>query len=90
MSCLTLYDPMDCSLPFPFPRDLPGLWIQTGSAPLQADALLSEPPGKPLDCVGHNKLWKILKEIRIPDNIPVSWEMCMQVKIQQLELDKEQ
>ena len=58
---------MDCSLPFPFPRDLPGLWIQTGSAPLQADALLSEPPGKPLDCVGHNKLWKILKEIRILD-----------------------
>ena len=24
---------------------------------------------KAFDCVGHNKLWKILKEMRIPDNL---------------------
>ena len=24
---------------------------------------------KPFDCVDHNKLWKILKEIRIPDHL---------------------
>ena len=57
------------------------------------------------DCVDHNKLWKILKEIEIPDQLsqyqtnshisqettlPVSWEICMQVKKQQLELDMEQ
>ena len=42
------------------------------------------------DCVDHNKLWKILKEMRIPDHLPASWEICMQVKKQQLELCMEQ
>ena len=42
---------------------------------------------KALDCVDHHKLWKILKEMEIPDTWPVSWEICMQVKKQQLELD---
>ena len=37
----------------------------------------------------HNKLWKILKEMGIPDHLP-AWEICMQVKKQQLELDMEQ
>ena len=60
---------------------------------------------KAFDSVDHNKLWKILKEIEIPDQfsqyqtnshisqettLPVSWEICMQVKKQQLELDMEQ
>ena len=30
----------------------------------------------------HNKLWKILKEMGIPDHLTVSWEICMQVKKQ--------
>ena len=42
------------------------------------------------DCVGHNKLWKILKEMGIPDTWHASWETCMQDKKQQLELDMEQ
>jgi len=42
------------------------------------------------DCVDHNKLWKILKEIGIPATLPASWEICVQVKKQQLELDMEQ
>ena len=42
------------------------------------------------DCVDHNKLCKILKEIGIPDHWLVSWEICMQVRKQQLELDMEQ
>ena len=42
------------------------------------------------DCVDHNKLWKILKEMGIPDHLPASWEMCIQVRKQQLELDMEQ
>ena len=42
------------------------------------------------DCVDHNKLWKILQEMRIPDHLTCSWEMCMQVRKQQLELDMEQ
>ena len=45
---------------------------------------------KDFDCVDHNKLWKILKEMGIPDTWPASWEMCMQVRKQQLEVDMEQ
>ena len=45
---------------------------------------------KTFDCVGHNKLWKILKEMGIPDHLTASWEICMQVRKQQLELDMEQ
>ena len=42
------------------------------------------------DCVDHNKLWKILKEMGIPDHLTASWETCMQVKKQKLELNMEQ
>ena len=34
-------------LPFPAPVDLPNPGIEPGSPALQADALTSEPPGKP-------------------------------------------
>ena len=44
---------------------------------------------KAFDCMDHNKLWKILKEMGIP-TLPASWEICMQVKKQQLETDMEQ
>ena len=40
-------------------------------------------------CVDNNKLWKILKEMDIPDHL-TSWETCMQVRKQKLELDMEQ
>ena len=43
-----------------------------------------------LDCVDHNKLWRILQEMGILDHWPDSWEICMQVRKQQLELDLEQ
>ena len=43
---------------------------------------------KTLDCVDHTKLWKILKEMGVPDHL--TWETCMQVKKQELELDMEQ
>ena len=45
---------------------------------------------KAFDYVDHNKLWKILQEMGIPDILPASWEICIQVKKQQLELDMEQ
>ena len=46
---------------------------------------------KAFDCVDHRKLWKILKEMGIPDPTwPASWEICMQVRKQQLDLDTEQ
>ena len=46
---------------------------------------------KTFECVDHNKLWEILKEMGIPDYTwPASWETYMQVRKQQLELDMEQ
>ena len=45
---------------------------------------------KAFDCVDHNKLWKILKEMGIPEHLTASWETCRQVRKQQLELDMEQ
>ena len=38
----------------------------------------------------HNKLWKILKEMGIPNYLTSSCETYIQVKKQQLELDMEQ
>ena len=38
-------------LPFPSPGDLPDPGIEPGSPTLQADALPSEPPGKPIQGV---------------------------------------
>ena len=45
---------------------------------------------KAFDCVDNNKLWNILNEIEYQTTWPASWEIWMQVKKQQLELDMEQ
>ena len=46
---------------------------------------------KVFDSVDHNKLWKILKKRwEYQTTWPASWEIYMQVKKQQLELDMEQ
>ena len=45
---------------------------------------------KAFDCVDHNKLWKILKEMGIPDHLTCLLDIYMQVRKQQLELDMEQ
>ena len=45
---------------------------------------------KAFDCVDHHKLWKILKEVGNQTTWPASWETCMQIRKQQLELDMEQ
>ena len=45
---------------------------------------------KAFDCVDHNKLWEILQDMEYQTTWPVSWEICMQVRKQQLELDMEQ
>ena len=41
-------------------------------------------------CLDHNKLWKILKEMGIPDHLTCLLRTYMQVRKQQLELDMEQ
>ena len=38
---------------------------------------------KAFDSVNHNKLWKNLKKMGIPDTWPASWEISMQVKKKQ-------
>ena len=45
---------------------------------------------KVFDCVDHNKLWKILKEMRIPDHLTCLLKTCMQVRKQQLEQNIQQ
>ena len=42
-----------------------------------------------LDCVDHKKLWKIVRQ-EYQTSWAASWEICMQVRKQQLELDLEQ
>ena len=42
---------------------------------------------KAFDCVDHNKLWKILQRWEYQTTWPSSWEICMQVRKQQLELN---
>ena len=60
---------------------------QESSRKTSTSALLTTP--KPLT-VWITTNWKILKEKGIPDHLTASWEICMQIKKQQLELDMEQ
>ena len=45
---------------------------------------------KAFDCVDHHKLWKIVKDMGIPDHLTCLLRNLMQVRKQQLELDMEQ
>ena len=61
-------------------------WITEKARKFQktsTSALLTTP--KPLPVGITNKLWKVLQEMGIPDYLTSSWEICMQVKEQQLE-----
>ena len=46
---------------------------------------------KTFDCVDHSRLWRILQEKgwEYQTTQPASWEICIQVKKQQWELDME-
>ena len=44
---------------------------------------------KAFDCMDHNELWKILKEMGIPDHLMCLCATYMQVRKQQLKLDLE-
>ena len=46
-------------LPFPSPRDLPDPGIEPGSPTLQADALTSEPPGKPIQTAHTQWIFRV-------------------------------
>ena len=45
---------------------------------------------KAFDCIDHNELWKILQRWEYQTTLPAAWEICMQVRKQQLELDMKQ
>ena len=45
---------------------------------------------KAFDCMDPNKLWKILKEMGIPDHLTCLLRNFMQARKQQLELDMEE
>ena len=45
---------------------------------------------KAFDCVDHNKLWKILRDIGIPDHLTCLLRNLYAGQEQQLELDMEQ
>ena len=45
---------------------------------------------KAFDNLDHNKLWKIFKRWEYQTTWPDSWESCMEVKKQLLELDMKQ
>ena len=46
--------------------------------------------GFDFDCVDHKNCGKFFKKWEYQTTLPASWEICMQVKKQQLELDMEQ
>ena len=45
---------------------------------------------KAFDCVDHNKLWKILREMGLPDHLTWLFRNLYAGQEQQLELDMEQ
>ena len=45
---------------------------------------------KTFDYVDHNKLWKIQNEMEYQTTWSASWEICIHIRKQQLELDMEQ
>ena len=45
---------------------------------------------KAFECVDHNKLWKFLKVMEIPNHPTCLQEICMHIKKQQLEPNMEQ
>ena len=69
------------------PTSVGSLKKQESSRKTSHSALLT---AKSFDYVDNNKLWKILKEMGISATWPASWEICMQIRKQQLEPDMEQ
>jgi len=62
--------------------------MQESSRKISTSALLTMP--KPLTVWITTNCGKFFKILEYQSTLPASWEMCMQVKKQQLELDMEQ
>ena len=70
------------------PTSVGSLKKQESSRKTSTSALLTYVQA--FDCVDHNKLEKFWKWWEYQTTWPASWEICMQVRKQQLELDMEQ
>ena len=62
-------------------------WITKKARVPEKHLLLFIDYAKAFDCVDHNKLWEILKEMGIPDHLTCLLRSLMQVKKQELEAD---
>ena len=66
-------------------------WIMEKSREFQKNIYLSFIDyAKAFDCVDHKNCGKFWKRWEYQTTWPASWETCMQVRKQQLELDMEQ
>ena len=65
-------------------------WIMEKAREFQKNIYFFVDYAKAFDCVDNNKLWKFWKRGEYQATWPASWETCMQVRKQQLELDMEQ
>ena len=68
-------------LPFPSPGDLPNPGIEPGSPALQADALTSEPPEKPLNRNWHWKMIWVQNELLFHQATEISWLLFTEVTL---------
>ena len=59
-------------------------WIIEKASKFQKNIFCCIDYAKAFDCVDHNKLWKILKEMGIPEQPDLAPEICIKVKKQQL------
>ena len=64
-------------------------WITEKARKFQKNICLID-YARAFDCVDHSKPWKILERWEHQTTLSDSWETCMQVKKEQLELDMEQ
>ena len=51
-------------------------WIIEKAREFQKNIYFCFIDAKAFDCVDHNKLWKILKELGIPDHLPLVKPVC--------------
>ena len=85
-SCLTLSNPMDCSLPG---SSIHGIF-QARVLEWDAIAFCFIDYAKPLTVLFTTNCGKLLKRWEYQTTWPACWEICTQVKKQQLELDMKQ
>ena len=77
-------------LPFSSPEDLPDLGIKPTPSTSVGGFFKTEPPGKPINCLERHWGEKFMERWECQTTFPASWEICMQIKKQQLEPDTEQ